>query len=165
MSENGLAVFDTTIQETNEWLDGIMAGLGTTDRQTAYDAMRGALHALRDFITPTEAANLSAQLPMLVRGIYYEGWKPTNAPAQARSRADFLDRVGMAFRDSFPVSPERAARAVFAELDRRVTRGEMDEVRNQLPKDVRELWPPVVMPGNPEVTGAQQHGQFRETVQ
>ena len=141
MSSTGLDVFDTTLQETNTWLDEIKAELGTTDRQMAYEALRGTLHALRDFLIPTEAANLSAQLPMLVRGIYYEGWQPAQAPAQARSRADFLGRVGLAFRDSFPIDPERAARAVFATLGRHVTGGELAEVRQMLPEDVRALWP------------------------
>ena len=147
MSATGLDVFDTTLQETNTWLDEIKAELGTTDRQMAYEALRGTLHALRDFIMPTEAANLSAQLPMLVRGIYYEGWQPAQAPAQARGRADFLGRVGLAFRDSFPIDPERAAHAVFATLAHHVTGGELTEVRHQLPEDVRALWPVTLMGG------------------
>lgn len=141
MSSTGLDVFDTTLQETNTWLDEIMAALGTTDRQLAYDALRGTLHALRDFLIPTEAANLSAQLPMLVRGIYYEGWQPARAPTPARTRADFLGRVGNAFAGSFPVDPARAAHAVFATMGRHVTGGELAEVRHELPQDVRALWP------------------------
>jgi uncharacterized protein (DUF2267 family) len=48
MSMTGLAVFDTTLQKTNEWLDEISYELALENRHTAYLALRGTLHALRD---------------------------------------------------------------------------------------------------------------------
>ena len=82
MSTTGLAVFDTTVQETNLWLKGIMEGLHTDDRHLAYLALRATLHALRDRLGPENAVQLAAQLPMLVRGLYYEGWRLAAAPDQ-----------------------------------------------------------------------------------
>ena len=77
MSTTGLKVFDTTVQETNTWLRGLMENLHLTDRQEAYHDLRVTLHALRDRLTVEEAAHLAAQLPMLIRGLYYEGGTPT----------------------------------------------------------------------------------------
>jgi uncharacterized protein (DUF2267 family) len=85
-------VFDQTLQKTNIWLKEIMDDLGP-DRQRAYHAPRAVLHTLRDRLTVEEAAHLSAQLPLLVRGIYFEGWHPAHKPTTERSQEDFLEQV------------------------------------------------------------------------
>src|SRR5439155_19096467 len=92
MSSSGLEVFDRTIQETNIWLGEIADDLGP-DRQVAYRVLRAVLHALRDRLTVEQAAHLSAQLPMLIRGIYYESYQPAKTPNTARSRIEFRDAV------------------------------------------------------------------------
>jgi uncharacterized protein (DUF2267 family) len=65
-------VFEQTLQKTNEWLTRLATELAGDDRQLAYRALRASLHALRDRLIVDEAAHLGAQLPLLVRGIYYE---------------------------------------------------------------------------------------------
>src|SRR3712207_3941320 len=113
MSATGLAVFDTTLQKTNGWLNAIMEELGWGDRRRAYLALRGTLHALRDYLVVDEAAQRAAQLPLLVRGLYYEGWDPARVPVEGRGREDFLGRVAAAFERAGPeVDPERVARTV-----------------------------------------------------
>ena len=86
MSMTGLEVFDTTLQKTNEWLDEIMDELALQDRHTAYVALRGTLHALRDRLPVQEAVHLGAQLPILVRGFYYEGWRPVRESWRANKK-------------------------------------------------------------------------------
>ena len=73
MSTTGLAVFDKTLQETNLWLKELMVRLGTDDREQAYTVLKATLHAVRDRLGPENAAHLGAQLPILLRGVYYEG--------------------------------------------------------------------------------------------
>ena len=109
----GLAIFDTTVQETNLWLKGIMEGLHTDDRHLAYLALRATLHALRDRLGPENAVHLAAQLPMLVRGLYYEGWRLAAAQTKERTRADFFEHIRGELPRGSAIDPNLAARAVF----------------------------------------------------
>ncbi len=89
----GLDTFDTTVQESNLWLKDLMERLGTYNRHHAYSTLRAVLHVLRDRIGPDNAAHLGAQLPMLIRGLYYEGWHPSGKPTKERHEGQFLARV------------------------------------------------------------------------
>jgi len=141
MSATGIEVFDTTLQKTNQWLQDIMRELGTENRQQAYLVLRATLHTLRDRLPLEEVAHLGAQLPMLVRGIYYEGWRPS-LEVRKLHREEFLASVlvhfaGTALEDS---DPELAIRAAFSTLARNIAPGEIDKVIHLLPKDLREFW-------------------------
>lgn len=140
MSATGLEVFDTTVHKTNAWLNELLQELGRHDKHGAYLAMRATLHALRDRLTVDEVAQLGAQLPMLIRGFYYEGWDPSDEPLRVRHRAQFLERIEREFQGGDLVDPERVARAVFAVLARRVSEGEIEDVRQVLPAELRDLW-------------------------
>src|SRR5918996_3501248 len=141
MSATGLDVFDTTLQKTHIWLKDLMQVLGTEDRHRAYLALRATLHALRDRLTVEEVAQLGAQLPMLIRGFYYEGWDPTGKPLRVRHREQFLERILQEFRRDDDIDPEEVARAVFMVLEKRVTEGEIEDVKHVLPTEIRDLWP------------------------
>jgi uncharacterized protein (DUF2267 family) len=141
MSVTGLDVFDATVHKTNLWLNDLMDVLGWQDRHKVYRAFRATLHALRDRLTVEEVAQLGAQLPMLVRGFYYEGWDPTAKPLTERHREQFLARIRQELGGDDPVNPEVTARAVFAVLARRVADGEIEDVKHVLPSEVRALWP------------------------
>lgn len=141
MSATGLKTFDSTLQTTNIWLNEVMEELGWADRHKAYHALRAVLHTLRDRLPPNEAVHLGAQLPMLIRGFYYEGWHPANKPVKERSRDEFLVHITESFLFDVDANSEEIVRAVFKVLATHVTEGEIDDVRNALPSGVRELWP------------------------
>jgi uncharacterized protein (DUF2267 family) len=140
MSTTGLKVFDQTLQKTNIWLKENMGQVGP-DRQRAYHAMRAVLHTLRDRLTVEEAAHLSAQLPLLIRGIYFEGWHPAHKPTKERAQVGFLEQVEARLQGVEPINPETATRVVLEVLDRHVDPAVADHVRHMLPKAIRELWP------------------------
>jgi uncharacterized protein (DUF2267 family) len=140
-SATTLDLFEATFQKTHTWLNHLMRVLPTDDRHAAYVALRATLHALRDRITVEEVAQLGAQLPMLIRGFYYERWDPTGKPSKALHRQQFLDRIAKALRDADGRDPEDVARAVFIVLVQRISDGEIEDVKHVLPADIRDLWP------------------------
>jgi uncharacterized protein (DUF2267 family) len=136
-----LELFDATLQKTDEWLNHLKRLLPTDDRHVAYLALRATLHALRDRITVEEVAQLGAQMPMLVRGFYYEGWDPSGKPLKIRHRQEFLDRVTSELAYVNNRDPEEIVRAVFTLLVQRISYGEIEDVKHVLPDDIRDLWP------------------------
>jgi uncharacterized protein (DUF2267 family) len=142
MSQTGLSEFDTTVQETNIWLNEIAEAMEHPDKRVAYHALRGVLHALRDRLPVEEIFDLTAQLPMLIRGIFFESYSPSGKPLKL-DREEFLGRVADELRTVGGESPVRAVRAVLQTLANHVTAGELRQVRHVLPADLRELWPSV----------------------
>jgi uncharacterized protein (DUF2267 family) len=140
MSITGLAVFDTTVQETNLWLKAIMEALHTDDRHLAYLALRATLHGLRDRLGPENAVHLAAQLPMLLRGLYYEGWRLAASQTKERTRADFLEHVRRELPRGAAIDPNVAARAVFGVMWAKLDLGEVGKVVDHLPEELKELW-------------------------
>lgn len=144
MSATGLEVFDRTIHLTNEWLLEIMTDLGTNERVHAWHALHAVTGALRDRMPVAEVAHLAAQLPLLVRGVFYEGWRPGH-PATYRTREEFLNRVRELLEGRAPIDAERACRAVFSVLERHVTPGELDDVRAVLPAELKTFLEPALV--------------------
>jgi uncharacterized protein (DUF2267 family) len=141
MSVNTIAPIERAVHTTNAWLHELTQELGWEDRQRAYHALGAVLHALRDRLTVAEAADLGAQLPMLVRGLYYEGWNPSGKPVKERKREDFLAHIAAAFRGQPEIVPEGIAWAVFKVLQRHVSAGEIGDIQHILPGPIRSLWP------------------------
>lgn len=136
-----VSVFDSTLKTTNEWLHELNQTLGRDDSQQAYRILRAVLMALRDRLTVEEATDLGAQLPMLVRGVYYEGWNPSKNPTRERNVEAFLNHVAENLVDQVDGDPEQAARAVFQLLAGHITEGQVEHVKANLPADVQTLWP------------------------
>ena len=135
-----LAVFDTTLQDTNLWLKDIEDALGDCDRHEAYVALRAVLHALRDRLPAQAAVNFAAQLPMLIRGIYFEGWTLPDKPERSHSADEFAGSINAALPPRYRFDALACAEAVFSTITRRTSDGEAEKVMAQLPVSIRELW-------------------------
>jgi uncharacterized protein (DUF2267 family) len=144
MSTTGLEVFDKTIQTTHIWLDEMIEDLGT-DRHTAWHVLGAVLHALRDRLPLDLSAHLSAELPLLVRGAYFDGWRAAKDALKERSLAEFLERVSDGLAGTKPISSIDAVRSVVAVLERHIAKGQAVKIRNALPEEVRALWPEEVL--------------------
>ncbi|MBP1884329.1 DUF2267 domain-containing protein [Sinorhizobium mexicanum] len=140
MSPSGVATFDKTLQVTNTWLDDIMKQQGP-DRQAAWHILGAVLHTIRDRLPTDLSAHLAAQLPLLVRGAYYEQYQPSKQPAQLHSLDEFLDQVKEELAFTRPVDAKDAVQTVFAVLSHYLDPGQIAKVRESLPQDIRALWP------------------------
>ncbi|MCB4822769.1 DUF2267 domain-containing protein [Roseicella aerolata] len=140
MAATGLEVWDKTLQTTNIWLDEIMAEIGP-DRQLAWHVLSAVLRTLRDRVPLELAVHLGAQLPLLVRGVYYDQWHPAGKPERMRGLDEFLAGIADKLGGVRPVDPGDATRAVLRTLSRHLDRGQVLKVAGALPQQVREIWP------------------------
>jgi uncharacterized protein (DUF2267 family) len=140
MSATGLDVFDKTLQTTHIWLNEINEEIGP-DRQLAWHTLGVVLRALRDRLPAADAAHLAAGLPLIVRGAYYDQYRPAAQPNLTRSRDMFVAQVADGLRDARPVDPVDAIRAVFGVIGRHIPQGQVTKTLHSLPEDVRALWP------------------------
>jgi uncharacterized protein (DUF2267 family) len=140
MPNNPVSTFETSLDKTNLILKDIEQEYGWSkeQRNQSYLALRTVLHLLRDRLPVEESVQLSAQLPMLVRGMYFDGWDPTIVPVKL-NREDFLFEVRRNFTFDVEGGTERLVRTVLNALRRHVTEGEWDEVRGSLPKDLARI--------------------------
>lgn len=139
MSANGLEVFDKTLETTHVWLKEIMEDLGP-DRQVAWKVLSVVLRKLRDRLPLGLAAHLGAQLPILIRGVYYDQFEPGKLPTECDSREEFVAEVGEWLTDIRPVDPDEAVRSVFKVLSHHVDPGQIAKVREALPRGLRQSW-------------------------
>jgi uncharacterized protein (DUF2267 family) len=140
MSATGLEVFDKTLQTTHIWLDELKAEIGP-DRQVAWHVLGAVLRAVRDRIPLELAVHLGSQLPLLVRGAYYDRWHaPGRMDDKPRSLGAFLEPIAEELAHTRPVDPSNATQAVFRILSRHVTPGQIDKVRQSLPREVQAIW-------------------------
>jgi uncharacterized protein (DUF2267 family) len=137
----GLDSFDKTVQESNLWLKDVMERLDTEDRHHNYSTLRAVLHALRDRIGAESAAHLGAQLPMLLRGLYYEGWDPTGKPTKERHDATFLAHIARELPRATAEEVEQGTLAVLDVLSKHIDRGAAVKLAGMFPQDLRRFWP------------------------
>jgi uncharacterized protein (DUF2267 family) len=138
-----LAILDRSVQKANIWIRDTNYELGWFTFQRGYLSLRAVLHALRDRLTTQEIAQLAAQLPIFIRGIYYEGWNPAQTPIKSRGKELFLSQIRAQFANTRnpDVDTEHITRAIFRVLCKHISKGEIDQIKNLLPKELREFWP------------------------
>jgi len=134
-------VFETTLQKTNLWLKEISDLMHWDDHHKAYHGLRAVLHVLRDRLPVAETAHLGAQLPILVRGFYYDNWKPVATPTKIKTAQEFYDAVKDNFAADKNVNPMRLTEAVMQVLAANLSPGELEKLRGIFPPHLREIWP------------------------
>jgi uncharacterized protein (DUF2267 family) len=115
-----------------------------SDAARAEGVAVAVLQELRDRLTPKEAADVAAQLPVALKRIWLEGERSERSVERIH-RAEFLGRVRRRAVLPDDVEAERAAKAVFRALQQQLgsptgREGEAWDIFSQLPKDLKALW-------------------------
>lgn len=139
MTTRHFDVIDRSAQSAHIWINDVADEFGTPDRQLAYRILRAFLHTVRDRITVEESAQLAAQLPALVRGFYYEGWRPSTTPLLYHDRETFLRKIAEEALLAGTTEASYAVDAAVAVLGRHVSAGEIEDVMAILPAEIRDL--------------------------
>lgn len=139
MSATGLDVFDKTLQTTNIWLNEISGVIGP-DKQVAWKVLSTVLHKLRDRLPIELAAHLGTQLPLLIRGVYYDQFEPGKQHKASNNAEEFAAEVAKWLTDMRPIDPDAAIAAVFGVLSRHISEGQIAKVKQALPKGIRAAW-------------------------
>ncbi len=145
MSNVGVTSLDNSVDLTNVWFRDILSQLKWQSKESAYQALRGTLHAIRDRLPAEEAVELAAQLPLIVKGIYYDGWTLRDKPEKFK-KEEFARRVHAQFQYDANVNPAEVIRAVLRVMYRHMGEGELWDVRSNMPKEIQEWFPEEVAP-------------------
>ena len=140
MSAHGLETLDHSYQTTHHWINELDAALGWNNKARSYRLLRAVLQTLRDCLQPGEMADLGAQLPSLLRGVYYEQWRPMAAQKPRRDRDHFFAAIDRHFANDPIDDVGDATSVVFNLLSKKISAGEIDEVVQSLPPELRSLW-------------------------
>jgi uncharacterized protein (DUF2267 family) len=134
-----LAIIDRSVEQAHIWINDVAEELGTEDSHEAYRVLRAFLHALRDHLSVDETAQLAAQLPIFVRGVFYEAWDPSRTPERARDVDSFLTKIATEARLAGETQASFAATAAYRVLQRHISPGEAASVLHELPEHLRDL--------------------------
>jgi len=137
----GIDVLEKSEQETNIWLNEIGERLDTADRRKAFNALRATLHAVRDRVGADNALRLAAQLPLLIKGLFFEDWRPSETPTREREKETFLANVDAEVTRGIGVDPEQAVKAVLEVLAEHIDVAQTEKLRRLFPENMRDLFP------------------------
>ncbi|MET8834983.1 MULTISPECIES: DUF2267 domain-containing protein [Micromonospora] len=142
MAEQMISAFESSLDKTNVMLKEIESAYGWPKecRNQSYAAIRTVLHLLRDRMPVGQSVEFAQQLPVLLRGVYFDGWQPENVPIKL-NREDFLYEVRQGFPYDVEGGTERVVQVVLDTLRKHVTQGEWEDVKSAMPKDLGRMIP------------------------
>jgi uncharacterized protein (DUF2267 family) len=136
-----LEVIDQIVHLTHEWINELAGRLDWSSKRSALRLLRVILHRIRDHLLVDEVAQLSAQLPVMIRGVFFESWVPKDTPIKERHGEDFIAYIRHQMGDTAEYRGQDDIKCVFDLLNARISRGEVEDIRANLPQDLRDLWP------------------------
>lgn len=141
MTAQGLEVIDHSMHLTHEWINELTERLDWSSKRSALRLMRTTLQHIRDHLLINELAQLSAQLPLMIRGFLFEGWVPKNTPIKERNANAFIAFIEAQMKQTQEYRGSEDIKCVFDLLNARLSRGEIEDIRASLPESIRGLWP------------------------
>lgn len=135
-----VTALDHAIDSAHTWINDVAREFDTADREFAYRVLRAWLHTLRDRLTVEASAHFAAQLPDLIRGVFYQAWNPTVVPDKYDAKAyavRFAREANIALEDV-----GKAAAATTAAVSHHLPVAQIDKALGQLPMEIRKMLQP-----------------------
>lgn len=136
--------FESYAAKGNELVNHLSSDLGVP-RDQAARILRSVLHALRNRIPLDENFDLLAQLPMALKAVYVDGWKPGKTVSQSSHLKDFLDEIRdadaqlAAYDFGNDAKAKEMVLGVFRVLAQFVSSGELNDVVAGLPREIKNF--------------------------
>lgn len=138
--------FDTYAQEGNDFVNRLAERLGhPQEKDQVAILLRSVLYALRDRISIAENLHVVSQLPMFLKAIYVSEWSYSDDLERIDTTKGFSEKIeayqrqyGESDFDWKASTPELATK-VFAEIERYLTEGEVNDIKSQLPPEIASL--------------------------
>lgn len=140
-----VSALDHAMHTAHMWVNDVAREFDTEDREFAYRVLRAWLRTLRDRLTVEATAHFAAQLPDLIRGIFYAGWNPSKVPEKYDAEAytaRFAREANISVHDV-----ARAAAATTAAALHHLPPAQIDKALDQLPREIRALLQAQRQPG------------------
>ena len=139
-TRNNVTALDHAIDSAHTWINDVAREFDTEDHEFAYRVLRAWLHTLRDRLTVEASAHFAAQLPDLIRGIFYQAWNPNAVPDKYDAEAytvKFSREANIALDDV-----GKAAAATTAAALHHLPAAQIDKALGQLPTEIRKILQP-----------------------
>lgn len=137
-----LTEFGRVTSNAEIWVKELAKHMDGVEYEEAFTAFQAVSRALRDRLPVDEAANLGAQLPVLLAGYYYKGWTPANTPTKERSKKAFLESVQENVDNlGHTLDSNEITEPVLALISEKISDGEAKAVLEMMPDELKELWP------------------------
>ena len=137
--------FNQFASEANAFLKEYTEGLSLgDDREKAGRILSSILHGLREVISTEESLQLIAQFPMFLKAVYVNGWS-SHKKQKVKSMTDFIDLVrefdGVTSINDFRSDEvaENYINTTFILLRKYISLGELEDIRTELPKDLKSM--------------------------
>lgn len=138
-----LSVFDKDLNECYSLLKYINehASWPDEDNHKALASLRAVLHEIRDSVSVGTSANFSAQLPIFIRGIYFERWDyKEELPKKNRTREEFLNSIQNNLKEFPEIKAENAVRVIVKVLKEKYGDSSFRKLENNLTDEVKSIW-------------------------
>ena len=116
------------------------------DNEKAGRIFVSIMHALREIIPVAESLQFVAQLPMFLKAAYVNGWTLKNRGRKIKRMEEFVELVkemdGNAAINDYGYENDLAEKYIdltFIYLRKYVSLGEMEDIRDSLPKDLKSM--------------------------
>jgi uncharacterized protein (DUF2267 family) len=119
--------FDKYAAKGNEFINALETELENKGRDHAARVLRSVFRALRNRLSVNESMQFAAQLPMALKAVYIDGWKPGKKQKRIQTMDDFANEV--IHEDGL---------TVMRTLSNYVSAGEMKDISSVFPISMKE---------------------------